>query len=313
MSQTPEMTQHTMQGSSGLHTPATNRRPRPTPALFQLRQPVFWLWALFAVPAVIFTIVESVMQASDLTSLIAAVVLVGVQAVLIWLILRAIARKQKRPVSLTLGALVWGGAVAIMIAGLLNSINMGLLNRYGLDSLAATISAPINEDILRFIGTLIILTLAARKPLTVMDGVWYGFLVGAGFELLENLSYALSGEDLSSTLSTGIMRLIVGFALHALWTATTGAVLAYCIMRVQQKRSSRWYLVVPALLIPMALHAAWDLPSLSVFEALQLLLLLVLYVLTLAAFFAAVIWGRRSSGLQAGQPTGQASSSQSGE
>ena len=293
-------------GEAGYTEPA-KRTARRRPALLQPKQPVFWLLAVLGVPALVMTAIECVTMAEGPSALLAAVLLVGTQAALMWLILRAIPRTPKPSVSLAIAALVWGGAIAITIAGTLNGFMIDVLHLYGIDSLAASIAAPINEDLLRFAGIVVVLTLASTRPLTIADGVRYGFLVGAGFELVENLTYALNGADLGETLTVGLLRLIVGFGLHAFWSATTGAMLAYCLMRRQQGRVARWWLLVPALLVPMALHAAWDMPSISALEAVQLVLLGVLYLITLALFIGVVVWARRSSGLRVRRPTAQGS------
>ncbi|WP_336992815.1 PrsW family intramembrane metalloprotease [Leucobacter sp. VD1] len=267
---------------------------RRRPVLWQPQQPVFWLWLVLTVPSAVLLIVDVVRRTESVAGLAAATVLVGAQGAVLWLLIRAIPRFRRQPLSLRLAALLWGGTFAIMAASALNTVNSDALDRYGLTTLSASISAPLNEDLLRFLGILVVLVLAYGRRITVMDGVLYGFLVGAGFELVENLCYALQSTDVGETLGIGLARLLVGFALHALWSAFSGAVLAYCLSRTQQRLGGRWLLLIPAILAPMLLHAAWDSPPLSVISAVQLLLFILLYGVTLALFCCAVAWGRRS-------------------
>lgn len=269
-------------------------RSRRAPEIWQPRHPAFWVVAVLVLVFGASTAVELAAAVSAPSALLAAVLLCGVQAVLLWLIVRAMPRFRRQPRSLMIAAVAWGATVVPGVAIIANTAYSDPLWSFGLETLSASLTAPVNEDALRLLGVFAVLTLAAGRRLTVMDGAVYGFLVGAGFEVVENLLYALRGEDLGSTLSTGVVRLLVGFGLHALWTTAAGAGLAYCLSRRQQGLPGRWWVLIPTTLAPMVLHAGWDAPSLSVFPFLRLLLLVVLYLLTLVLFFGSIAWGRRS-------------------
>lgn len=264
------------------------------PAIWQPSQPVFWLFAVLFFVAGVMMAIEIAVAASEPNSALAALLLVAVQTALLWLIARAMPRRRTQPLSLRLAAFAWGAVIAATVAAHANSSAKEPIDALGLGSFVASITAPVNEDLLRLLGVLLVLTLASARPLTVMDGALYGFLVGAGFEVIENFLYALHGDDFVSTVTTGIQRLLVGFGLHALWTTLAGAALAYCLSRRQAGLSARWWALVPAVLVPMLLHAAWDAPAFSIFAVLQLLSFAVLYLLSLAVFFFGVRWGRRS-------------------
>lgn len=286
-------------------TSAQSTRSRRRPEFWQPRQPVFWLYLALFVPSlglIGFAIVSS--SLANPLGLIAVAGLVGVQVVLLWWITRSLSRFHRRSRSLSIAAVLWGGVIAIAMATFFNPVNISLLSSRGLGSVAASIAAPIDEDLLRFAGVLIILVLAYRRPLTVMDGVVYGFLVGAGFEVIENIFYVLQSEDLASTLSTGFLRLLVGFALHALWSACTGAVLAYCLSRAQRGLSGRWAWLLLAIVVPMLLHAAWDAPGVSVLVQMKFVVAGLLYAIVLVLFFTAVRWGRRSEFAYFSEQTG---------
>jgi len=265
------------------------------PVVWQPRQPVFWLFVALLAAAVPMLVVQITIGSKNVQALLSAVVLLAVQVTLLWLIVRAMPKLKKRqPGSLRLAAFLWGALVAILIAGSANDAAFTVYGQLGLNSLAASLSAPVNEDLVRILGVLLVLTLAMRDRITVMDGVVYGFIVGAGFEVTENLFYALRGDDFLGTVSVGLSRLFVGFGLHALWTTVAGAGLAYCLSRWQRGLPGRWWVIAPTMLLPVLLHAAWDAPSFSIFTILKLLLLLVLYAVTVTAFLLAVRWGRRS-------------------
>lgn len=291
-----------MSTSSDLHQ-AVQSEPRCRSAIWQPRQPLFWLLSVLLAVSTCLTIVEIAALVSSIEGVLAALVLLSVQVALLALIARAMPKaKGHQPASLRMVALAWGGFVACTFAALANTFAAGLYARLGLSSFDASLSAPINEDLLRLLGVLLVLSLAqSSKQLTVMDGAIYGFLVGAGFEVIENLSYALHTADFAETVSTGFLRMLVGFGLHALWTTVSGAGLAYCLSRRQTGQPARWWVLVLCALLPALLHAAWDAPSFSIFTVLTYALLFVYYGLTVLAFLLAVRWGRRSdAGLAAG-------------
>ena len=289
----PDQMTETPQPSAGAHA-----------AVWQPRQPVFWLFLALLAVSIFLTALQLAALFSGAQGLLAALVLGGMQMVLLALIARALPKlKRRQPASLRLVALAWGGLVACSFAAQANTAAAELYDKIGLTSFAASLSAPINEDLLRLLGVLMVLSLAqSQGRLTVMDGVVYGFLVGAGFEIVENLFYALHSSDFSATVSTGIMRLLVGFGLHALWTTVSGAALAYCLSRRQIGLSARWWVIVPCALVPMLLHAAWDAPSFSMFTVLTFGPLIVYYGLTVLVFLLAVRWGRRSDAALAAEP-----------
>lgn len=261
---------------------------------WQPRQPLFWLVSALIVVCGAVEI-SNVFVGASLDGAIASVVLVGIQAVLLLLILMPLSRFRTQSRSIGLIGLGWGLFVAAMFASMANRIYLSTLPDFGLSSFSASIAAPINEDWLRLLGVYVTLVLARSvHRLTTMDGVIYGFVVGSGFELIENLAYALDGDDLSDTLTTGFVRLLFGFGTHVMWTVVGSAALAFCMSRRQRGMSGRWWVLVIAVLCPMMLHALWDSPEVSVSPFIKFFLLFVLYVSSLALFFIAVVAGRRS-------------------
>ena len=268
----------------------TTRYPR----LWQPGQPVFWLGLVLCVLFGGFALLNVAVKVSGLDVLLAACVLLVVQAVIFWLVLRLLPRFRRQPRGLQWAALGWGFTATGGLAMAANSPYFEPLQALGLGEFSASLTAPINEDAFRLIGVLIVLVLAYGKRLTVMDGVVYGFLVGSGFELIENLLYAVDGDGFADTVQSGLTRLFVGFGLHALWTAIAGAGLAYCLSRRQRGMNGRWWVLLLTVPVSMLLHAAWDGPRLSVFMGIAVVVYFLLYLLTVAAFLLAVKWGRVS-------------------
>ena len=276
---------------------AASTRQAPAPhglTVWQPRQPMFWFALALIFPSAAITLLPLFLGGISGTGLVAATLVVGVQGLILWLVVRALPRVRRQPASLRIFALVWGMTVAVGSAVFLSALFSNGLAALGLSTFSTVISAPITEDVSRLLGVLAVLTLASRARITVMDGVVYGFFVGMGFELLETLMYTLRSEDLAQTLYVGLLRSIFGFGLHALWTAVAGAALAYCMSRRQRGLGGRWWVLAPALFGPMLMHALWDSPGLFTSEVLQVAIMVASYAGSIALFIAAVRWGRRS-------------------
>lgn len=264
------------------------------PRFWQPAQPVFWLGLVLCALFGGFALLNIAIGVSSIGVLIAALVLLVVQAAIFWLVLRLLPRFRRQPLGLQIAALAWGFTAAGGLAMIANAPYSEPLQALGLGEFSASLTAPINEDAFRLVGVLIVLVLAYGKRLTVMDGVVYGFLVGSGFELIENMLYAIDGDGFAGTVQSGLTRLFLGFGLHSLWTAIAGAGLAYCLARRQRGQNGRWWVLLLTVPISMLLHAAWDAPGLSVFFGVSILVYFLLYLLTIGAFLIAVKWGRVS-------------------
>ena len=86
------------------------------PAIWQPTQPVFWLFTVLFFVTGVMTVIEIVAAASEPAAALAALLLVSVQAALLWLIARAMPRKRTQPLSLRLAAFAWGAVIAATVA-----------------------------------------------------------------------------------------------------------------------------------------------------------------------------------------------------
>ncbi|CAG7616853.1 PrsW family glutamic-type intramembrane protease [Leucobacter soli] len=260
------------------------RRRRRAPASWQPRQPAFWILAVGILACVPLQL-RGLIQQEPPAEVLGISLLVGaIEVLLFWAIALLLSRDRPRPVGLRLVALAWGLAVVQVIASFSNTHYFSVLNGLGLHAFAASIAAPVDEDLLRFVGTLGVLALAAQRRITARDGLVYGFLVGAGFEVSENLAFLFSSTDLAGTVQLALIRLGIGFGLHALWTGISGAALAYVLARRRAGMPARWRVAALGLLAPMLLHALWDAPAPSIHPLLVFAVLGVVYAVTLAAF-----------------------------
>jgi RsiW-degrading membrane proteinase PrsW (M82 family) len=267
---------------------------RRAPLLRLPGNPVFWVVLVGLLVCAPLQLLAFAAQEPSAVSMGVAGLTAAVQLAALWLVARMVSRGRRRPVALRFIALAWGLTVVPVVAVLANSHYFAALRSLGLHSLAASIAAPLDEDLLRAVGVLGVLLLASRGRITALDGVVYGVLVGAGFEVAENLIYLLDAHDLDEVVRTSLIRTGIGFGLHALWTGIAGAALAACLARDRAGNPPRWWLILPGILGPMALHALWDAPAFSVDPRAKAGVLIAVYAVTLAGFIAVVVLARRS-------------------
>lgn len=262
--------------------------------VWQPKNPVFWVIVAMTLCLGYYIVDELVAGANSPLAFVVAMATCAVQGVLLWLMFRAIPRFHRLRPALICLALVWGGFVSAGVASLANTESGDALTRLGLQSLSASISAPINEDIMRLLGVLAMLGLMLGRKITAMDGALIGFVVGSGFELVENALYVVSKGSLGESLQAGLLRLLAGFGAHTAWTTVAGAGLAYCLSRRQRGLPGRWWVLVVAFLLPALSHAAWDAPKFTLNNMIALLGMLVMYAIIVLMFLVTVRLARRS-------------------
>lgn len=115
----------------------------------------------------------------------------------------------------------------------------------------ALLSAPVTEEILK---ALLIVALVTRLALTyTVDGTAYGFAIGTGFAMAENIDYVVSHPD--RALPIALTRVLSISLLHACTTGLVGTAAGssqYLSRRAQGQR------VGLSLALAMLLHAAFN-------------------------------------------------------
>ena len=280
---------------------ATRRERRPDCpasrlAIWQPQEPTLWILfgtLLACLPLSAQTIVA---QSPELRLAGLGVLLVLVQGTLLWLLASWLLRANRLPRSLRLAAMSWGFVVAPVIAAFANTKWFEILTGHALHSFAAAIAAPFDEDLLRFAGILAILTLASRiRPITMLDGIGYGFLVGAGFEISENLLFVLSADDFQSGTHVALIRTGLGFGLHALWSGIQGALLVAGLARFRSRPISGSAMLAAGLVIPMLLHGLWDAPAFTLDYRWTLASLAIVYIISIGIVIGTRIYAIRTT------------------
>lgn len=175
------------------------------------------------------------------------------------------------PATWSAAALIWGATAA---AGCALLANRGLIDLWfksvGVRFASAwsdALSAPLNEELLKVCGVVMIVLAAPQVINGSLDALIYGALTGLGFQVTENVIYGLNNIVLSgatnpgqAVLNSGLVRVgTTGLGSHWTMTAVAGAGIGYLI-----ERSRRGGPVLPAiacLMLAMGMHLLFDAPK----------------------------------------------------
>jgi protease PrsW len=260
-------------------TPAPALEPLPRPrwgfqtSLFQWREPAFYVFLLLVLFGMLRTLAEQsiLRQVSPGGWVLSWALLLPLYAVPVIIAVLRLDLYEREPLSLMLGALLWGGAVATSVAGLANTGWLEVVNRLAGGPFAAkwgaALVAPFDEEVMKLLGVVIIYQIARSEIDDLMDGFVYGALVGLGFAVVEDVFYFIAafGGSPAGVLAAFWIRVVSsGLYGHILYTGLSGIGLAYFVTRRGVvPLSRRLGVMVGLLLVAMAAHFVWDSPLLS--------------------------------------------------
>ena len=235
--------------------------------LIQPRNLAFWVYCLlvFAGAAVLSGQV-SVAAAAYSGALISGAIAFGLLAVVYLWSIHYEDRYTTVPPKLAAAGFVWGAVAAVGAFALLgNDAVMNLYAKVFGASFAfdwgAALTAPINEELAKGAGILLLLTLAPRLIRSPFDGLVVGALVGLGFQISEDISYAFIGAanafgDLGAAWETIIARTLASIPSHWMFSGIFGAGLVWFIGRPEVP--ARKGLGLGLMLTAMLMHGLWD-------------------------------------------------------
>ncbi|MFI1993116.1 PrsW family intramembrane metalloprotease [Actinoplanes sp. NPDC020271] len=223
----------------------------------------------------------------------------------VWFLIRALAYFDRRRPLVFMLAFAWGASVApavtIPASTALDSliakrIGPGFAAEWG-----AMIAGPSVEEIVKTLGILAVL-LATRKSLTrALDGIVIGALVGLGFQICEDVVFAVGsvalqgdGDALTPVLTTFVVRgLLAGVTSHTIFSALAGAGLLHAIARHDRPIYYRIGVASAGVASAWISHVIWNSP-ISVLPEVPAGILLVLVVKMLVPLAALVFLVRRA-------------------
>lgn len=206
------------------------------------------------------------------TTAVAAFALYAVPFVLL---LRVIDFMEPEPVPLRVTAFAWGGLVATSAAIAGSAALQDILAKVGSPALAAewgpALAGATVEELLKALGVVTIALLARSHINSTVDGFVYGALVGLGFQVVENVVFAVNAVALDSArdsvgpvIVTVLLRgFLGGLWSHALFTGLAGAGIAYALVRSDRSVRVRWAVAAALFAGAWGFHFLWNSPLLA--------------------------------------------------
>ncbi|MFI9556609.1 PrsW family intramembrane metalloprotease [Nonomuraea endophytica] len=198
----------------------------------------------------------------------------------------ALDRMEPEPRSNLVFAFAWGAGVAVLVAGVVNSLNLHYivdaanLTPDNARSVAATFGAPVVEETMKGLVLLGLLRFRRAELDGPTDGIIYASMVGLGFAMSENVSYyvaALTERGVEGLAVTVVLRGILSPFAHPLFTSMIGVAVAYAALR---SGSVRVGYILAGWIGAMLLHGLWNgMASYGGFGGLVIAYLILLLVL----------------------------------
>jgi protease PrsW len=241
-----------------------------------LHQPAFWLFAILLLLGLYNVIREHALflQVSP-SGLALSWVLLALYGIPVILLILFLDLYEREPISLMVGAFLWGAAVATSASGVANNgwglVIEGLADPTFAARWTPALTAPWVEETMKGLGVVVIYLIARGEMDDIMDGLVYGALVGLGFAIYEDVFYFIGvfGGSVGGVLIGFFVRVIAsGLYGHILWTGLTGIGVAYFTSRRGEARLGRRLTIAIGLFVIGILgHFLWNSPLLDLFPA----------------------------------------------
>lgn len=170
-------------------------------------------------------------------------------------------------------AFAWGACAAALMAIVANSFAIHWIatttaDPDDVDTLGATVIAPVVEETTKAAALLLIFLFRRRDVTGIVDGAVVAGVTATGFAFTENILYLgtafdtdrLNGEwGLASvTAATFFVRIVMSPFAHPLFTVFTGIGFGFAALSGEHQRVRRVLLPLTGLLLAMGMHALWN-------------------------------------------------------
>ncbi|MFI5893413.1 PrsW family intramembrane metalloprotease [Actinoplanes sp. NPDC051513] len=240
------------------------------------RVPAFWvIAALLLAGAIRMSQIAGRLASAYPIAAAAAVVLFALLAVPFWLVVAELDFLEREPTELLVLAFAWGGLVATSVSIPASSALEDLVAKLGSPHLAAdwgaALAAPSVEETAKTLGVVAVVLVARSQVNSVLDGVVYGAMVGLGFQIVEDVIFAVGavalagqGDQVQPVIATFLLRgFLSGVWSHTLFGALAGAGIGYLVVRRDRRPAHRVGAAVLAFLGAWASHVLWNSPLLG--------------------------------------------------
>jgi len=170
------------------------------------------------------------------------------------------------PWDLAATGFVWGfvaatGAFALYANGAVISLYAKAFGASFAFDWGAALAAPIDEELAKGAGVLLLLVLAPKLIRSPFDGLILGAFVGLGFQISEDISYAWIGPansfgDIGVAWATIVARTLSSIPSHWMYTGIFGAGLIWFVGRPDFPPRRR--LGASLMLTAILMHGVWD-------------------------------------------------------
>ncbi|WIM96682.1 PrsW family intramembrane metalloprotease [Actinoplanes oblitus] len=248
-------------------------RPGAARAATLVRLPAFWVVVvLLAAGAVRMSQLLGRFLAAYPVATVTALVLFALLAVPFWLFVQELDFLEREPAGLLVVAFAWGGLVATSVSIPGSTALEDLIAKLGSPGLAAdwgaALAGPTVEEIAKTLGVVAIVLIARSQVNSVLDGVVYGALVGLGFQIVEDIVFAIGavalagqGDEVQPVITTFLVRgFLAGVWSHTLFGALAGAGIGYLVVATDRGWPRRLAMAALALFGAWASHVLWNSP-----------------------------------------------------
>jgi RsiW-degrading membrane proteinase PrsW (M82 family) len=204
-----------------------------------------------------------------------SILLFALLAVPFWLVVSELDFLEREPTRLLVVAFAWGAVVATTVSIPGGAALEDLVAKLGSPHLAAdwgaAIAGPTVEELAKTLGVVAIVLVARSQVNSVLDGIVYGAMVGLGFQIAEDIVFAVGavalagqGDQIQPVIATFLLRgFLSGLWSHTLFGALAGAGIGYLTVRGDRSRSVRCVVATLAFLGAWASHVLWNSPLLG--------------------------------------------------
>jgi protease PrsW len=241
-----------------------------------IRVPAFWvLLVLLAIGAVRMSQVAGRFAAAYPMATGTALALFALLGVPFWLFVVELDFIEREPPELLALAFAWGALVATTVSIPGSAALDNLVAKLGSPHLAAdwgaALAGPTVEEAAKTLGVVAIVLVARAQVNSLLDGVVYGALVGLGFQLAEDVVFAVGavalagqGDQVRPVVATFLLRgFLSGLWSHTLFGALAGAGIGYLVVRRERTPGRRIGVAALAVGGAWACHLLWNSPLLG--------------------------------------------------
>ena len=241
-------------------------------SLIQPRQPAFWLFlVLLGIGGYLFIQEQSLFSQLP-TALTLSWGLVLLYALPVFLLVYRLDLFEREPRLMLAAALLWGGVIAVSLAGYANDAWLSVIGKVAPTSFTsdwgAAVVAPVTEETLKLAGVVVLFLIASAEFDGVMDGFVYGAMIGLGFTVVEDVSYFINAtaafgaaDQTGPVIDTFLIRVVAGgLYSHVLFAGLTGMGFAYFVTHRQSSFANRLLVFGALVLAGAGAHFVWDSP-----------------------------------------------------